>query len=160
MLILDPQVIAEVVSHLPRLMKSNKRAKDAQDQFLQMIIGFNPAKMKKSCMENLKIEREDGPGQYLSRRSLIGAADHPQEEWMKVDPGIINGQDRNLWMISSACLRNQMKASIEGQGLVIKGVPDQDQQKVRMKWMKERMKKRSKLIGQSIITLKKQVKIC
>ena len=27
-LILDPQVITEVVSHLPRLMKSNKRAKD------------------------------------------------------------------------------------------------------------------------------------
>ena len=103
-------------------------------------------------MESLNTERGGGPGQYLWTRSRIGGADHRQEEWMKVDPGTGSGQGRNLWMISTAFLRNQMRADIEGQGIVIKGIPDQDRQKVGIKLMKERMK--AKLKSQSIVILK------
>ena len=69
--------------------------------------------MKKSRMESLNTEREGDPGHYLWMRSLTEGADHPQEKWMKVDPGTKNDRVQNLWMIGMILLRDWMKTEIE-----------------------------------------------
>lgn len=81
-------------------------------------------------MKNLNIESEGGPGRYLWTRSLIEGTGHPQEKWMKAGLGTGSGLGQNLQMISIMCLRNWMKTEIEGQGIVIKGAPDQDLWKI------------------------------
>lgn len=93
----DHPLITEEVGHLQELMmKTNQNTENGLDRNLLKVSISLLTKQMSLEMKNQSIAIEGGQGRYLQKVSIIEAAGHPQEVWMKINISTEGGPGLSL----------------------------------------------------------------